>query len=519
MTLYNERSLQVNYIEEPELCFGFDQTSDNPKDGLYLFGPVDGPSRKDIQIGVVGTTDGQRYLKEWLRLLNRHIATPPPSRREKQNRSHLSDFPGFKEAFGICTESEHIVAYSVEASTIKNFTSFENHHESVDRTVDLFLKPIISHVSNEERIVDVWVLVIPEIVFERCRPLSQRNLNKVDIMRGDYSGKQSTRSDLPLLASVTDFSGEDIFDDVPDFHRQVKAKLLELGQTSQIIRETTIAPDNFLNSAGLPKRETQDQSTVAWNLATALYYKTQANPPWKLARMRPRVCYVGLVFKLLPNNEDNHVCCAAQMFLSEGDGIVFRGANGPWKTSKKEFHLSKEAAKQLIGTVLEAYRTKFKNYPLELFIHGTTKFNDDEWVAFREAAPDGTNIVGVRIRPTHGEMKLFREGDYPCLRGTSLILSETDAYLWTTGFAPRIDTYMGPETPNPLYITILKATSKMPSINRVLTDILGLTKINYNACNYSDGQPVTIKFANKVGEILVMGSARNALRQPFKFYV
>jgi len=53
----------------------------------------------------------------------------------------------------------------------------------------------------------------------------------------------------------------------------------------------------------------------------------------------------------------------------------------------------------------------------------------------------------------------------------------------------------------------------------VLADIMGLTKINYNACNYNDGLPVTIRFANKVGDVLTMGSARDAERQPLKFYV
>jgi hypothetical protein len=136
--------------------------------------------------------------------------------------------------------------------------------------------------------------------------------------------------------------------------------------------------------------------------------------------MRAGVCYVGLVFKLLPNHPGNHACCAAQMFLSEGDGVVFRGANGPWLTDEREFHLTRTAAKALITTVLETYKLRFDSYPTELFIHGRTKFNEDEWAAFTEAAPSGTNIVGVRIRSTDGEVKLFRDGDYRNrrLRGT-----------------------------------------------------------------------------------------------------
>lgn len=116
-------------------------------------------------------------------------------------------------------------------------------------------------------------------------------------------------------------------------------------------------------------------------------------------------------------------------------------------------------------------------------------------------------------------MKLFRDGDYPCIRGTALKLDECNAYLWSTGYVPRLDTYVGPETPNPLHITILRSTGDLPELDDVLRDIIGLTKINYNACNYIDGRPVTIRFAEKVGEALVMGSAQGVERQPFKFYV
>jgi hypothetical protein len=309
-----------------------------------------------------------------------------------------------------------------------------------------------------------------------------------------------------------------VFDDVPDFHRQVKAEYLVLSPT-QILRETTLAPHEFKNSAGYPIRKTQDPATVAWNLATGMYYKTQPKPPWKLAGVRPGVCYIGLVYKNIPNDPNDHACCAAQMFLSEGDGVVFRGANGPWKTGDYDYHLDPGAARDLIDKVLETYREQHKCDPNELFIHGQTYFNDDEWKAFEAAAPRTTNVVGVRIKMTGGETKLFRDGDYPVLRGTAMMLDERNAYLWTNGYVPQLDTYIGPETPNPLFITALKSKLGMPPMPRILEDIMGLTKINYNSCNYNDGLPVTVRFAQMVGEVLTMGSARRAERQPFKYYI
>jgi hypothetical protein len=51
------------------------------------------------------------------------------------------------------------------------------------------------------------------------------------------------------------------------------------------------------------------------------------------------------------------------MFLSEGDGVAFRGANGPWQTGKFEYHLKPEAAKELDKKVLGTYREKHGSAP------------------------------------------------------------------------------------------------------------------------------------------------------------
>jgi hypothetical protein len=513
-----EKSLEVVYIQEPELSFGHGQTCDHPKDGLFLYGPHAAPTRpRDISVGVIGTKDGLSYFRNWAIALGGFTATPPRKKTDKEHRLHLSAFPGLEEAFGIMISPGEFVERTVDTNALDDATRTLNQYEAVRRAVDLYVTQVESYDKNEEKTIDVWIFVLPEIIFERCKPLARRT--GLDLTKGEFGKSQKERRDLPLFVNVIDQSGEAIFDDVPDFHRQVKARLLKLGHTSQLIRETTLAPDKFLNRAGYPIRGLQDSATVAWNLATGLYYKTQPEPPWKLAHVRPGVCYIGLVFKMIPNDPKEHACCAAQMFLNEGDAVVFRGANGPWKTGDFEFHLKAPEAKRLIAMVLETFRDKHGEAPKEFFIHGRTTFNDDEWNAFREAAPQGTNVVGVRIKETHGESKLFRNGDYPVMRGTAIILDDRNALLWTNGFVPRLDTYIGPETPNPLSITVLRSTESLPDIRTVLADLMGLTKINYNACNYNDGLPVTIRFANKVGDVLTMGSARDAEKQPLKFYV
>lgn len=514
MTTFPEPSLQVLHFNEPQLEFAHRQLTAHPKDGLFLYGPhVKSKKSREIRLGVIGTPKGIEYFREWLKKIKVKVEVPPPGKTEKKDRLHLANFPGLEEAFGLTVDAD-FSAYSIDLKAIDQATRILNLHEAVGKVVKLYADKTRKHQGNDERPVDLWILIVPEIIFERCKPNAKRT--GLPMEKGEFIRKQKARSDLPLLRTV--LTTEDVFDDVPDFHRQVKAEYLMLSPT-QILRETTLAPQEFKNSAGYPIRRTQDPATVAWNLATGMYYKTQPKPPWKLAGVRPGVCYIGLVYKNIPNDPNDHACCAAQMFLSEGDGVVFRGANGPWKTGDYEYHLDPVAAKDLIAKVLESYREQHDGDPSELFIHGQTYFNESEWQAFEQAAPAHTNVVGVRIRTTGGETKLFRDGDYPVLRGTAMLLDERNAYFWTTGYVPQLDTYIGPETPNPLFITALKSKREMPPMSRILEDIMGLTKINYNSCNYNDGLPVTVRFAKMVGDVLTMGSARKTERQPFKYYI
>lgn len=77
----------------------------------------------------------------------------------------------------------------------------------------------------------------------------------------------------------------------------------------------------------------------------------------------------------------------------------------------------------------------------------------------------------------------------PVRRGMALLLDDRSAYLRTPGYVPQLDTYVGPETPNPLLISVFRSKKAKPDIRTVLADIMGLTKINYNSCNFNDAFP------------------------------
>ena len=53
------------------------------------------------------------------------------------------------------------------------------------------------------------------------------------------------------------------------------------------------------------------------------------------------------------------VCCAAQMFLDSGDGVIFKGAFGPWYSPDTgDFHLSYQAARDIAELAITSYKKK-----------------------------------------------------------------------------------------------------------------------------------------------------------------
>jgi hypothetical protein len=203
------------------------------------------------------------------------------------------------------------------------------------------------------------------------------------------------------------------------------------------------------------------------------------------------------------------------MFLDSGDGLVFKGAGGPWYAEDTNtYHLNQRAAKDLLLKVVQTYTARVGRPPDELFVHGKARFSDDEWRGFQAAAPRTTKVVGVRIRQTY-DLRLYRTERHAVLRGTAYVRDDRTAFLCAAGFIPRLRTYPGREVPKPLLIDVCRGSAP---INTVLSDVLALTKLNYNACLYGDGEPVTLKFADAVGEILTAGPVTD-VPLPFRLYI
>jgi len=404
-------------------------------------------------------------------------------------------FPGYYEAFGGHWTEKPIAEYEIASDVLSDASRKNDINERCSAVVQQYLK-FFEKIKRLDRRPEIVLCIVPDEVYKNCRPESKVAKPSDQIVRQRGKRKEEEPPDL-----------------APDFRRQLKALVMEYDLPVQILRESTLRLNDDYEFGKRPLTPLSDRM---WNLCTCLYYKA-GGKPWRLNTARFGVSYVGIAFRKAAKNARS-ACCVAQMFLDSGDGIVFMGEEGAWYSPEnRQFHLDKEAAKKLLAGVIETYKQEDSEAPLkEIFLHCRSEISDEEYAGYKEACPQGCKLIAVRVRQDRVGPKLFRDGGMPVLRGTTWIRSKRSAYLYASGFKERLGTYDGWETPVPLRIDIQHGEA---DILQVCKDILGLTKLNYNACKLGESEPVTVGFSDQVGEILLSNPGVKQTRPNFKYYI
>ena len=492
-------------FDEPEMEFGFGQRVKDPHDGLGLFGPFDGNEEThpaSVNYISIGTQEGLAKLAAWFEAMNRPVIEVP-----KNNYRLWPPFPGFEAVFRCALPRNPVRTHAIDRAALIEASCLRQSNERAAGVVNYYLGGLRTAARLDERI-DVAICVVPDEVWLNCRPES-RVINPT----GD---KPSTHMLRQLKAGQSDLFGNydpEVYNLSPDFRRQLKARSMEFNIPLQIIRESTL---RLSSESRHGQRGLTPLSDRMWNMGTALYYKC-GGKVWRLATAREGVCYIGIAFRKADMSDGGTTaCCAAQMFLNTGDGIVFMGKFGPWYSPiTKQFHLDESAASNLLKGVLETYQELEGKRLTEIFVHSRSSISQEEFEGYQKACPSEVKLVGVRVR-LDNRFRLFRQGTMPVLRGTFVRLNERTGYLWASGFKPRLATYDGWETPIPLRIDVQHGDA---AVERVAQDILGLTKLNYNSCRLWDNQPVTVGFSDAVGEILISNPTVKQRKPNFKFYI
>lgn len=520
---------KIIHINEPKLIFANGQETEDPRDGLLLYGPYekwnDGLNSHSISAGLIGTKDALRDYKSFVKKVKKPIYSVKREKTGKlvSNELQRPSYPGFESVFNIEWPDEPEKFIEVDMNAV-NTVLAENRNKRLktDKMVDLYLKKILKFTLEEDSSINIWFVVVPKVIYKQCRASIGSDFNKEtkEFFHQKSIGQTS-------LFEEEEMFGDDVsrlMESSADFHNLLKAKSNQerISAPLQIIVEPKLRFRDI--DRNMPYSDDMC-AHIAWSLTTTLYYKL-GKKPWKINNIREGVCYLGLVFKKFPsNNNKNYACSAAQLFMDDGDGAVFRGNNGLWLSeNNKEFHLDEEESFNLLDLALNDYYSSNGVYPKELFIHGKAHFSDAEWEGFQSALNSHkakTKLTGIVIKD-NAPIKMFRDtidnsnNNFGVLRGSAVICNKDEAFLFARGFIPRLNTSMSMETPNPLHVRISRGEA---NIEVVLKDILSLTKINYNSCIYGDGKPVTLSFSDKIGSILTATDNSKGERRQFKYYI
>ena len=289
-----------------------------------------------------------------------------------------------------------------------------------------------------------------------------------------------------------------------DAHDELKAIGAELAIPTQIINDRTF--------------DFKYVASVSWRLAIALYVKA-GGTPWRLAPLEgvpSDSAYIGLAYALRDDPANaKFVTCCSQVFDADGGGMQFVAydARDPLDDSydaRRNPYLSRADMRAVLARSLGLYRRRNGgSTPHRVVVHKTTAFTDDELAGASDALATVKEIEcvqvtsdvrwrGVWLKTSPKEGQVSEPHRYPVHRGTMIPLSGTAALVWVAGNAPSVaqrgDSYYqgGKSIPSPLLMT--RHMGRGP-LEIIATEILALTKMDWNNDALYDPIPVTIRYS------------------------
>jgi len=147
-------------------------------------------------------------------------------------------------------------------------------------------------------------------------------------------------------------------------------------------------------------------------------------------------------------------------------------------------------------------------------VHKTSRYWPEEIEGLRRGI--GNTALHDFLTLEFLDKRFMRIGQKPPLRGTMIILGERNYLLFTSGYVPYLRVYPGMRIPKPLEIVEHHGDS---TANEVCSEILALTKINWNSCHMCSSLPITLRFSKSVGQILAELPAGTKPQSKYRFYM
>ena len=491
-------------IDEPLLAFGGQHKHVDPKTGLALYGPYsligqELSSVRSITVGIVGPASMIADAEVWLEACTGTITN------EGTQPFLYPHFPGFNnhKPFNCGLVFGDTWRESIKESALKDALLPPEYSRRLTNVVKLYTAALEVLAGREPR-PDVVLCCIPQTVIDTC---TVRKVRPRPIKR---KRDRKDRNQLGLFDVGLGIEGDE--PEHQNLRRALKAEAMQFGLPTQLVWPRTL---RLAGPTTGPR--VQDPATRAWNFVTALYHKAGGSP-WRLAKIEPGVCFVGISFyREIAGDNPQMRTSMAQAFTAAGDGYVLRGHTFEWDEARqgKTPHLDRRLALSLLRDVIELYQRQNRgSLPSRIVLHKSSRFWDEEIAGFEEA----TQLVPRKDFVALGNrgLQFYRTGQYPALRGTYIKFSESDLLLYTSGYVPFLRTYPGARVPQPL--EILEHFGDSPW-DTVLREVLSLTKVNWNTADFACSDPITIAFSRRVGQVLAEVGPHSKIRPEYRFYM
>lgn len=480
--------MKLALVGELDLEFADGGRHLDPRFGVHRYGPLDASAESEarlIEVGMIGTNETIEKLHDWL-----VHCRDPIAGKQSRLRNLFPDFPGF--AGDTMFQAELVLA-----DRLNRPINIRDLRACVRGSADTTRRGVCNLILNELSVLvenqrpDVIIIALPLEVVERVEPA----------VRPAEDDEGDTPS--PRRAGVrTSAKGNRPRRPTPvDFHDLLKAQAMRYRVPLQMVNPSTYDPTVKRAQKNRPTqaRQLQDEATRAWNLHVALYYKS-GGYPWRLPRADDDIatCFLGVSFFRTLNGESLWTS-AAQVFNQRGVGMVIRG--GPAYQSKldRQTHLSGADAEQLVKSAMGRYRAEHGHLPARLVVHKSSLYTPDELAGFRA----GIQALGISssdlLSLRRANTRLFRPGSYPPQRGTLWTLEEERHILYTRGSVPFYETYPGLYIPRPIEFRLHDPEETPTSL---ATELLALTKLNWNSTEFAQRDPITLRAADQVSDIL-----------------
>ena len=426
----------------------------HPMRGLISNAPVDyamdgGILHSAISVGVICPDKHERRFAQFISELNYRS-------QAKHNTDYLITFPGFYQAFK--TGLDLPEPNSGKWKQINASNEQDIHKAAVEFGNAIIRK--IDQLSADS--VDVILIYIPR--------------------------------DYEIFTSYTDGTVK------YDLHDYIKAYAAQKQVATQFVREKTIESDLHCQ--------------IMWALSLALYVKS-GRIPWVINGIQADTAFAGIGYSVMnaPTGSNVVVGCS-HIYSSDGRGMKYKLSkiHDYSFDRKKNPYLSEEEAYRIGLNIKELFYKSFSELPKRVVVHKRTPFRRDEVKGLVESLSSaGVKNIELLEIIYEDNLKCFalnesctRVDGYPVRRGMCFPIDNNTMYLFTHGIAPSVISpnrkYFqgGKSVPLPLKVVKHYGSGDMAQI---ATEILGLSKMNWNSFGLYSKLPCTIESSNEIARI------------------